>query len=291
MKTRRLWWLMGALLAAGGCATTPSVPNPIVSGRTQALAVRSDPAGAACTIMQRGEVVATVEVTPGVAEVPRDFKSSFFEGNRLEGKPPLEIVCRKDGYLEYRRQFPVDYAYWVLQTESALKPRPEPTPAEAAKDAASAVAGAAGAAAFLAAPAISRPLGMALVAGGGAVVAPVAAIAVIGIMAIHDRPRVENYAYQPLPELLLVPAQFESAAAYDTFFADFEAKIRSAHERARADRRQLPVPALRAHGRAAVPGPLVPTLSRAGARGPAGRTRPHPRGARAGPDRGGRGVT
>lgn len=236
MEPGHLFWVLGALLAAGGCATAPSAPNPIMFGRTQALAVRSDPPGAACTIMQRGEVVATVDVTPGVAKVPRDFKTSFFEDIRTaEGKPPLEIACRMDGYLELRRQFQVQFVGKVLQEEIALQPRPEPTPAETAKDAATAVAGAAGAAAVVAGPAaVSGPLGMALVASGGAVLAPLAAIAVVGIIVIQDQPRREYFAYRPLPELQLVPAQFESASACDAFFADLETKLRSSHAQMRA---------------------------------------------------------
>ena len=236
MSPGHLFWVLGALLAAGGCATAPSAPNPILFGRTQPLAVRTDPPGATCTLAQRGEIVGTVEVTPGVAQVPRDFKSSFFEDIRTaEGKPPLEIACRKDGYLEFRRQFQAQFVGKVWQEELALQARPEPTPAETAKDAAAAVAGAAGAAVVVAAPtALGGPLGMALVASGGAVLAPVAAIAIVGIIAIQDQPRSEYFAYRPLPELLLVPAKFESAAARDAFFADLEAKFRSAHEQMRA---------------------------------------------------------
>ena len=236
MKPGRLFWVLGAVLAAGGCATAPSAPNPILIGRAQPLAVRTDPPGATCTLAQRGEVVGTVEVTPGVAQVPRDFKSSFFEDIRTaEGKPPLEIACCKDGYLEFRRQFQAQFVGKVWQEEVALQQRPEPTPAETAKDAAAAVGGAAGAALVVAGPAaLSGPLGMALAASGGAVLAPIAAIAVVGIIAIQDQPRIEHYAYRPLPELHLVPAQFESATACDAFFADLEAKLRGAHEQMRA---------------------------------------------------------
>jgi hypothetical protein len=236
MKPRQLWWVLGALLAASGCATAPSTPNPIMFGRTQPLTVRTDPPGATCTLAQRGEIVGTVEVTPGVAQVPRDFKSSFFEDIRTaEGKPPLEIACRKDGYLGFRRQFQAQFVGKVWQEELALQARPEPTPAETAKDAAAAVAGAAGAVVVVAAPtALGGPLGMALVASGGAVLAPVAAIAIVGIIAIQDQPRREYFAYRPLPEFHLVPAQFESATARDAFFADLEAKLRSAHAQTRA---------------------------------------------------------
>lgn len=236
MKGGLVCCVLGALLAAGGCATTQNAPNPILVGRTQSLAVRTDPPRAACTFLQRGEVVATVEVTPGVAEVPRDFKRPlyYFEGT-VEERPPLEIGCRKEGYLEFRRQFLLEEAWWVLQEEVALQPRPEATPAETAKDAAAAVAGAAGAVLVLAGPAaVSGPLGMALVASGGAVLAPIAAIAVVGIIAIQDQPRMEYYAYRPLPEFVLVPAQFDSAAACDAFFADLEAKLRSSHALTRA---------------------------------------------------------
>lgn len=230
MKPGQLWWAMSVLLAAGGCATAPSAPDPITFGRTQVLVVRSDPPGAACTVRQRGEVVATVEVTPGVAEVSRDFKRPTFEfAGAVVERPPLEISCRMDGYLEFRRQFDLVEAWWVLQEESALQPRPEPTPEEAATHAAGAVVGAAGVAIAGAATAASGPLGMALVASGGAVLAPVAAIAIVGFVVLQDLPKPAHYAYRPLPELVLVPAQFGTTDARDAFFADLEAKLRGSH--------------------------------------------------------------
>ena len=236
MRAGRLCCVLGVVLAAGGCATTPSAPNPIVVGRMQTLSVRTDPPGASCTLAQRGEAIATVAVTPGVAEVPRDFKPGIFEDLRkAEGKPSLEIACRKDGYLEFRRQFQVQFVGTVLQEELGLRPRPEPTPAESAKDAATTVAGAAGMAAAFAAPgAISGPLGMAAVASGGAVLVPLAAVAVVGLIAIQDQPRREYFAYRPLPEFHLVPAQFESATVCDAFFADLEARLRTSHAQTRA---------------------------------------------------------
>jgi hypothetical protein len=233
MSPGRLFWVLGALFAAVGCATAPSAPNPILFGRTQPLAVRTDPPGATCTLAQRGDVLATVESTPGVADVRRDFKW-FRDGIALtaEAIAPLEIVCRKDGYLEFRRQVRVQYATRVREEEVALQARPEPTPAETAKGAAT-VAGAAGATAVLASP-VSGPLGMALAASGGAVLAPVAAVVVIGIVATKDMPPLADYAYRPLPEFLLVPAQFESQASCDAFFADLAAKLRTAHDQMRA---------------------------------------------------------
>ena len=78
MKPRQLWWVVGALLAAGGCATAPRAPDADLVGPTQSLSLRTDPPGAACALSRDGKVLATVEATPGVAQVPRNFRWSGY---------------------------------------------------------------------------------------------------------------------------------------------------------------------------------------------------------------------
>lgn len=238
MKPRQLWWVMGALLAAGGCATAPHAPDADLFGPTQPLSLRSDPPGAVCTLSRDGKVLVTVEATPGVAQVPRDFRWSgygfLWQEPLAEAVPPLEIACRKAGFLEYRRLVRVEYADTIRGERAALKVRPEPTEAQAAKDAAAA-AGAVGAAALLAAPAAaSGPAGLALAASGGAMLAPAAAVVLIGVIVTSDLPQRAAFAYRPLPEFRLVPALFDSPASRDAFFADRAAKLRNDRDQERA---------------------------------------------------------
>ena len=238
MKPRQLWWVVGALLAAGGCATAPRAPDADLVGPTQSLSLRTDPPGAACALSRDGKVLATVEATPGVAQVPRNFRWSgygfLWHEPEADAIPPLEIVCRKAGFLEYRRHVRVEYADTIRGEREALQVQPEPTAAESAK-AAAAVAGTVGAAAVLAAPAAaSGPAGMALAASGGAMLAPAAAVVLIGVIVTSDLPQRATFAYRPLPEFRLVPALFDSPAARDAYFAELSAKVRNDHDLERA---------------------------------------------------------
>jgi hypothetical protein len=75
---------------------------------------------------------------------------------------------------------------------------------------------------------------MALAASGGAILAPAAAIVLIGVIATSDLPQRATFAYRPLPEFRLVPTLFDSPAARDAFLADLEARLRNDHARERA---------------------------------------------------------
>jgi hypothetical protein len=118
------------ILAVAGvvsCSTAPTAPDPILTGTTQELLVRTDPPGVTCSLMQEGKVVATVESTPGTASVPREFRRSglaaLFEPTlTIDEIKPLAVVCRKEGYLEYRREMQVARAFRVWQEEGV---RPE----------------------------------------------------------------------------------------------------------------------------------------------------------------------
>lgn len=69
-----------AMLLATGCAT-------VVKGRSQILAVNTDPVGAACTLRRNDGAVGGVSPTPGTIQVS---KSST----------PIEVTCVLHGYLE-----------------------------------------------------------------------------------------------------------------------------------------------------------------------------------------------
>jgi len=93
MKAARIGSVLGACIALVSCATAPQKPDPVLTGRTQELAVRTDAPGASCSFMQDGKVVVSVESTPGTASVPRDFRRLYVLPPPLEGIKPLELVC------------------------------------------------------------------------------------------------------------------------------------------------------------------------------------------------------
>lgn len=68
----------GLGVALAGCST-------VVDGRHQTLTVKSDPAGADCSIDRKGEVIARINPTPGTVTIRKT-------------KDDITIVCRKDGY-------------------------------------------------------------------------------------------------------------------------------------------------------------------------------------------------
>ena len=134
MKATRLWWFLGACVALASCATTSVSPYPPL-GATQQLVVRTDPAGATCTVLQSGALVASVDSTPGAAIVRRDFclapstpfilwSTPDYCKGPLELIAPIDVTCRKEGYRELRRTFTVAYAAKVQSEES---PTSEPT--------------------------------------------------------------------------------------------------------------------------------------------------------------------
>ena len=220
MRTSNILLAVATSAAVASCATTPQAPDPVLTGHTQALSVRTDPPGASCSFTQDGKVVASVESTPGTASISRDFRRLFIPVP-LEGITPMEVVCRKDGYLDYRASFAVAWAQEVSLEET---PRPELSSTE---EAGKAVGSAAVAAGSVVLPQAAGTLALA----GGAVVAPIALGAlVVVLVANKDAPPPAAYAYRALPEFHLTPSTFESEAASDAFFATLKLKLEAARD-------------------------------------------------------------
>jgi hypothetical protein len=212
---------LAACSMVASCATAPTASDAPPPG-TQALLVRTDPPGASCSILQNGTVVASVDATPGIANVPVVF-CRFCLAGRPEEHPPIEVACSKEGYLASRMTFAVQWAHTVLQEA----PPRDPTPAE--------VAGAAGgAAAWGALQALgSAGLGVAAVAP---IALPVAAVGlVVAAAANKDRPPRYTFAYRPLPEFLLTPAAFASESDCDAHFTSLKARLVTARDAQRAN--------------------------------------------------------
>ena len=176
-------------IVLAACASLPEAPP---RGRTQQLAIRTDPPGATCSIWQAGAIVASVEATPGTADVARKPVS-------------VEVVCRKDGYLEARMTFAVAPAADV-ELEAGMKPwRGTRSAGEVTADFVGELA--VQTAIYLFPPAIFG-------------------LAAIGAAAgtVQDDPH-PPYAYRMLPELLLTPATFASEAERDAFFVNLKATL------------------------------------------------------------------
>lgn len=228
MRRAILWAALSGLLSS--CAT---VPDPLLTGRTQPLLIRTDPPGAACSLLQKGQVVASVDSTPGTASVPRDFNWGIFCEPLPEAIEPMVIVCTKEGFLEYRASASVARASQVSLEE---RPRRDVRPAEVSpgESAGQVIGGVAlvgaqvAATAGLQAAAVAAPAATAAVA---AVAGPIAlGVVLVAAIANKDAPRPAVYAYRALPEFLLVPAAFESEAACDAFFATLNTKLQAARE-------------------------------------------------------------
>ncbi len=141
--------------------------------------------------MRDGIIVASVDATPGRVDVPRS-------------KQPIEIVCRKEGYLEQRLTFVPAMAKEVDAQEAASGECPERE--SSAGDAA----------------------GQFLIYEGANALAtffpPVAAgvgAAVVLAMNSSDYP----YAFRQLPQLLLAPVTFDSESACDGYFASLRSRV------------------------------------------------------------------
>lgn len=204
----RLRLAIGACVLLASCATSELRPYPQPLYATQDLALRTDPAGAHCTISRDGTVVASVEATPGVVAVRRDFCSLPFDfwstpeycKGPLERVAPIEVSCRKDGYLEVRKTFH-EASTQTVQSEEG--PQSEPS---AGSEAISGLA----------------IIGMATGPLGILILAPTAlAVAV----ANADQPPNYAYAYRALPEFFLTPETFPSEAVRDAFFAALPSKL------------------------------------------------------------------
>jgi hypothetical protein len=233
MKPRWHVPILMTAVALASCATTSLLPYPPL-GATQQLEVRTDPAGATCTVFQGGTPAAAVDSTPGIATVRRDFcpvpttpfqawsTPDYCKGS-LERIAPLDIVCRKQGYLELRRTFSVARAATV-QSEDA--PTSEPT-------AASQVAGGLAA---IGSGAAYHALGD--LAAASFVEPRVALLLLPVTVAVaaerSNQPTNFAYAYRSLPAFFLVPATFASEAERDAGFASLEAKLRAEGDAQRA---------------------------------------------------------
>jgi len=211
--------VLGVALAS--CVTTP---RPHLPGSKQELVIRTDPPGAACSVLYQGELVASVAATPGAAALPLEFyRPGTKDGPPVETIPPLLVICRKEGYIDYQKTFALAWKHDVALETSV---RRELVPAEAA---AGAVAGAAVVGAMVAAPLVIMAVPAAAV--------PLAVAAGAGAIATKDAPRGSLYAYRSLPVFVLTPATFDSEAACDAHFATLKTKLEMARneERARID--------------------------------------------------------
>lgn len=81
MKTSiRAVLALTVLCILSGCAT-------ILSGRTQTITVNSNPPGARCELVREGNVVGSVESTPGAVTL-------------VKTKHDIDVVCKKGGFVE-----------------------------------------------------------------------------------------------------------------------------------------------------------------------------------------------
>ncbi len=222
-------------LAMASCASPPTSPSatahgaePAPPGR-QLLVVRTEPAAATCSIVQQGAVVATIDATPGVAAVRRDFNPwllQFATPEQIERFAPIEIACRKDGFLERRMTFPLARGRDVAVEESVDTERY-----------ASQQAGRTGAGIALY---VTQQVALQMAA-----IFPYAALpilggtllgtAVTGVALSDGRP--PEFAYRALPQFFLTPESFPSESECDAYFVSFEKKLEAARvaERARID--------------------------------------------------------
>ena len=171
---------LGISIVLVGCATTPTEPRPVV---TQALLLRTDPAAAACSVMQAGAVVASVPSTPGVAMVPRI-------------NAPIDVACRKEGYLEQGMTFPVLPTAEVEYEEGATVGRAS-----------------------------------AMMAYGVTMAFPPIALLTVPALAVAAARRPKpgsRYAYLAPPEFFLTPDTFASEAAREAFFEELRNKLQAA---------------------------------------------------------------
>ncbi len=203
---------LGACIALASCATTSLVPYPQPLEATHQLALRTDPAGAACSISREGALVASVGATPGQATVRRDFCRLPFSvwstpdycRGPLERIAPIEVVCQKEGYLEYRKPFMVTSAS-IVQSEEGLQSEPS------------------------AGSQLAAGIGtIGLVTGWPGLILIAAPTALALGIANLDQPASYAYAYRALPEFFLTPATFVSESDRETFFATLKAKLEAA---------------------------------------------------------------
>ena len=187
-------------VALASCATSVPVSNaPPPLGPTQALLLRTDPAGASCSISRDGVVAASVDVTPGIANVPR-------------GKAPIEVVCRK-GDLEHRTKFGAVLAHEVPVAELVA-----PDGRKRERSAGALASEFAAELALRSLAAFFPPAAIGIMAAGVAVTATAE----------------PTYAFRALPRLLLAPAVFDSAPACDDYFASLKGRLEAEADAQRA---------------------------------------------------------
>ena len=191
----RLVGLVGCVtLTACAIMTPASVRVYAPHGRTQELLIRTDPAGASCSLQQRGTIVASVEATPEIAIVPRT-------------DVPLDVACRKEAYLEVRMTFAVLHLKERLEMMEA-SPKGGPKYERTARD-------------------FAEYMGVNIT---GAVLLPVG-IAWWWSLERQEEEQNPPFAYRALPEFILTPAAFDSEASRDAFFVALKAKLETAAER------------------------------------------------------------
>ncbi len=188
------------------------------------MLVQTDPPGATCSILQEGAVVAAVTATPGTAHVPRDFCTSFCWGAKY---PPIEVVCRKEGYLDSRREFSLQARIIVERDETPARDASAGEVAGGIAGVAVVGAGQSG----LAAVAVAAPM----------IVLPILAVAT-AVAATRERP--PAFAYRALPEFQLTPAAFASESECNAHFASLKTKLEGVrdaeHSRIAAECRFFP---------------------------------------------------
>jgi hypothetical protein len=172
--------VVGIAITLAACAATPTAPSAVV---IQELLLRTDPAGAACSVMQQGAAVASVASTPGIAMVPRS-------------KAPIDVVCRKEGYLEQGMTLP-------LLPTAELDFEQGATLGQAS----------------------------AMMAYGMTMAFPPIALLTVPALAVAGAGRPKGrgrYAYMTPPEFVLTPDTFASEAARDAFFEALKDKLQAA---------------------------------------------------------------
>ena len=232
MSPGHLFWVLGALLAAGGCATAPSAPNPILFGRTQPLAVRADLPARPARLRSgaRSSVRWRSRRAWRRCRATSSRRCSKTSGRRRESRRSRSHAARTATSSSGGSS--AQFVDKVWQEEFALQARPEPTQRRRRRTRLPR-GGSRGAVVVVAAPtALGGPLGMALVASGGAVWR-------------RSRHRDRRHHRHPGPaaegmlrvsaaaELLLVPAKFDSAARARRLLRGSRRRKFAAHEQMR----------------------------------------------------------
>lgn len=73
-------YLLVAVMFISGCAS-------ILSGKSQTITVQSNPTDARCELLRAGQIIATVEHTPGVVKINKT-------------KDDISVICKKQGYAD-----------------------------------------------------------------------------------------------------------------------------------------------------------------------------------------------